>query len=285
MDASSVVAAASGAQLIVHAANPPGYRNWQGTVLPMAMSALAAAKASGARLVLPGNVYNFAPDAGPAIAEDTPQAPVTRKGKIRAELERRLQAAADEGVRVLILRAGDFFGPASPGALLWLTTRGKGRVTGAYQPGPASVGHAFAYLPDLAETLARLVDDEDRLADFEVFHFRGHWLERSGAFAEVVRQVVGRPDLPVRPFPWLVVTAAAPFVETFRELLEMRYLWKRPIGLANDKLVRFLGAEPHTPLEAAMRTSLIDLGCLAEPASPAVQPSISRSSSAMAPTM
>src|SRR5579871_4900984 len=83
MDQASVVAAARGAQLIVHAANPPGYRNWKGTVLPMADSAIAAAKASGARLVVPGSVYNFTPDAGPAIGEDAPQQPVTRKGKLR----------------------------------------------------------------------------------------------------------------------------------------------------------------------------------------------------------
>ena len=31
----NVIAAAGGAQLIVHAVNPPGYRNWAGLVLPM----------------------------------------------------------------------------------------------------------------------------------------------------------------------------------------------------------------------------------------------------------
>ena len=35
MRSAEVVAAAQGASLIVHAANPPGYRNWAGTVLPM----------------------------------------------------------------------------------------------------------------------------------------------------------------------------------------------------------------------------------------------------------
>src|ERR1700733_9925660 len=103
MDRASVVAAAVGVQLIVHAVNPPRYRNWRGTVLPMIDNTIAAAKSAGARVVLPGTVYNFAPDAGPAIGEDAPQAPVTRKGAIRAELERRLHAASEEGVRVLIL--------------------------------------------------------------------------------------------------------------------------------------------------------------------------------------
>lgn len=265
MDAASVVAAAQGAQLIVHAANPPGYRNWKGTILPMNESVIAAAKASGARIVIPGNVYPFAPQSGAQIREDAPQAPVTRKGNIRRAQERRLREAAAEGVKVLILRSGDFFGPAAPNsALAWLTTRSKGRLTGVYAPGPADNGHAYAYMPDLAETLARLLDAEDRLADFEVFHFRGHYLARNAEMGEAIRRVTRRPDLPIRPFPWIVVWTAAPFVEMFRELLEMRYLWNRPIGLDNAKLVAFLGAEPHTPLDTAVKATLVDMGCLEE---------------------
>ena len=283
MDAASVVAAAAGAQLIVHAANPPGYRNWKGTVLPMTESVIAAAKASGARLAIPGNVYNFAADAGPAIAEDAPQRPATRKGALRVEMEQRLRAASGDGVKVLILRAGDFFGPGGDGgAMAWLAQRRSGRLTAMAEPGPAAVGHAYAYLPDLGETLARLVDAEDRLGAFEVFHFRGHWLDHNGEMVAAVRRATGRADLPARGFPWLAVIAAAPFVETFRELLEMRYLWRRPIGLDNARLTAFLGAEPHTPLDAALAATLADMGLLSPPAYPTVA---SRSSSVMAPTM
>jgi nucleoside-diphosphate-sugar epimerase len=252
----------------------------------MIESSIAAAKAAGARLAIPGNVYNYGPDAGPAITEDAPQAPVTRKGAIRVEMERRLRAASEEGAKVLILRAGDFFGPAAPNsALAWMTLRGKGRVTAVFAPGRADVGHAYAYLPDLAETLARLADAEDRLGAFEVFHFRGHYLERNGDLAKTIRAVTGQPKPPVWPFPWAVVALASPFVETLRELLEMRYLWKRPIGLDNGKLVRFLGEEPTTRLDCALRATLTDMGCLEEPAGGACQASASRSSSAMAPTM
>ena len=131
MDGASVAAAAQGVQLIVHAANPPGYRNWTGTVLPMTDNAIAAASTSGARLVIPGSVYNFAPASGPGIGEDAPQSPATRKGAIRVEMERRLRRASAEGVRVLILRAGDFFGPAAPaGALSCLVRKHRGRLSG-----------------------------------------------------------------------------------------------------------------------------------------------------------
>lgn len=264
MNAADMIAAAQGVQLIVHAANPPRYRNWKGTVLPMLDNAIAAAKASGARLMLPTSVYNYAPDMGANIGEDAPETPVTRKGAIRVECERRARQASKDGVKVLILRAGDFFGPAAPNSgLSWLVTHKAGRMTGVYRPGPADVGHAFAYLPDLAETLARLMDAEDRLGVFERFHFRGHF-ERTGALGEAIRRVSGQPNLPINAFPWVVVRAASPFNETFRELWEMRYLWRRPIGLSNARLVAFLGEEPHTAFDVALRASLADMGLLSE---------------------
>jgi nucleoside-diphosphate-sugar epimerase len=110
-----VVAAARGAQLIVHAVNPPGYRNWAGLVLPMIDNTIAAARASGSRILLPGTVYNYGPGAFPLLTESSSQEPLTNKGAIRVDLERRLQAASSDGVRGLVVRAGDFFGPGTTG--------------------------------------------------------------------------------------------------------------------------------------------------------------------------
>jgi len=108
MNAASVVAAARGASVIVHGANPPGYRNWKALALPMLDSTLAAARAVGARIVLPGTVYNFGPEVPPRVRETAEQRPRTRKGAIRVEMERRLR---ESGVPALVVRAGDFFGP------------------------------------------------------------------------------------------------------------------------------------------------------------------------------
>lgn len=81
MAGTSAPSAAAGAELIVHAVNPPGYRDWDRLVLPMLDNSIAAA--NGARILLPGTVYNYGPDAFPSISEDAPQHPLTRKGRIR----------------------------------------------------------------------------------------------------------------------------------------------------------------------------------------------------------
>lgn len=263
MKPADVVAAAQGCGLIVHGANPPGYRNWGGLVLPMLDSTIAAAKGTGARILFPGTVYNYGPDAGALVGEASPQNPPTRKGVIRAEMERRLEAASREGVRTILVRAGDFFGPQTS-ASSWfsnvLAQPGK-PVSLMLYPGPRAIGHAWAYLPDLAETMVRLVERADRLEPFAAFHFGGHWTAPGAEVAEAVRRVVGR-KVPILPLPWFAVTLVAPFVETFREMLEMRYLWRGPLRLDNRKLVAILGAEPHTPLDDAVRATLEGLNCL-----------------------
>ena len=254
-----VIQGARGSELIVHAVNPPGYRNWGALVLPMIESSLAAARASGARILLPGTVYNYSPDTFPPIDEGAPQRPLSRKGAIRAEMERRLEAASAEGVRTLIVRTGDYFGPGSGGS--WFTgvmvKRSKPLHRLIY-PGTPGTGHQWAYIPDVAETMIRLLE-QDRLPTFATYHMAGHWDEDGRQMIESIRNAVGL-DLKARAFPWWLLPVAAPFSELFRELREMRYLWQEAIRLDNRKLVSQLGQEPHTPLQQAVRETLRDLG-------------------------
>ncbi|URL16818.1 hypothetical protein LVR30_14485 [Pantoea ananatis] len=55
---------------------------------------------------------------------------------------------------------------------------------------------------------------------------------------------------------WWRVAARAPFHTTLHEMLEMRYLWQQPVRRENTQRVSFLGQEPHTLLEDAVRAAL-----------------------------
>lgn len=263
MDGDSVAAAANGVDAIVHAVNPPGYRNWDRLVVPMIENTINAAKISGARVLLPGTIYNYGPDAFPVLREDSPQNATTHKGRIRIALEQKLEQAAGVGVRSLIVRFGDFFGPKAGNN--WFS---QGMVTpnkpiaSITNPGMKGVGHDWTYLPDGAEAFAQLMDCEDRLSDFERFHFQGQWDADGSEMIEAIRKASGRPDLPVRAMPWFIFKLASPFNETMREVYAARPLWRTPIRLDNTKLVGFLGEEPHTPLQTAVDATLRGLGCI-----------------------
>ncbi|ROM59557.1 hypothetical protein BK648_00205 [Pseudomonas poae] len=261
-----VLAAARGCEVIVHAVNPPGYRNWAGLVLPMIDNTIAAAIAEGTTIVLPGTVYNFGPDAFPVLHEDSPQHPQTRKGAIRVQLEQRLLDASQQGARVLIVRAGDFFGARAANSWFSMGLLKPGQpVTKVSYPGARGLLHQWAYLPDVACTMVKLLERRATLEAFASFHLAGHvdtdGTQMSAAIQRVVLRRTGR--LPrVRAFPWWLLTLAAPFVVTFREMQEMRYLWRTPLRMDNQRLVEVLGNEPHTPLEQAVEATLDDLGCL-----------------------
>jgi len=263
MRAADVLRAADGADLIVHAANPPGYRDWDLVARPMLRHAMDAAKACSARLLFPGTLYNFAKDAPIVVDETTPQRAQTRKGLIRVAMEEMLRDAAGDGLRSLIVRAGDFFGPR-PGNNWFsqcLVKPGQPLRKVTY-PGLSGIGHSWAYLPDLAETMMRLVERERDLGPFDVFHFAGHWLPDSASLMAALRTAGGNAAIGQRRFFWPGIYLAAPFVTLCREMLEMRYLWQRDLQLENGKLLGFLGGEPRTDLHEALRSTLAGLGCL-----------------------
>jgi len=260
MNADDVRRAAEGAQVIVHAVNPPGYRDWDKLVLPMIDNTIAAAKATGARIVLPGTIYNYGDDAFPSLVEDAPQHPLTEKGRIRVALERRLETASREGAPVLIVRYGDFFGPA-PGSNWFsqgLVAPGK-RLAAITYPGRRGVGHTWAYLPDAAKTIARLLDRGDALEPFARFHFAGVWDADGTAMTRAIAEAVGRPETKVKTLPWRLLWLIGLVRATPREVYRMRHLWSTPIRLDNARLAAFLGQEPHTPLHEAVGTTIAAL--------------------------
>ncbi|MGQ2968095.1 MAG: NAD(P)H-binding protein [Allorhizobium sp.] len=272
MNAGDVLHAAEGASVIVHGVNPPGYQNWGELVLPMIDNTIAAAHAVGARILMPGTIYNFGPDAFPLLVEESNQQPQTVKGRIRVTLEQRLERAAGEGVPVILVRAGDFFGPDAGNN--WfaqgLVQPGK-PVRFVINPGRKGAGHAWAFLPDVAETFMRLLDRADALPNFARFHMDGFYDHDGTQMAKAIGRAVGRPRIFTLSFPWRLAGLVRPFVPLLKELHEMRYLWRETIRLDNSALVELLGEEPHTPIDVAVKTTLRSLGCLPEIASPAVR--------------
>jgi nucleoside-diphosphate-sugar epimerase len=183
-------------------------------------------------------------------------------------MEVRLRRATADGAKALIVRAGDYFGPCAGNNWFSQGLIKPGRpVTAITYPGRSGVGHQWAYLPDVAETMVRLIEHAD-LDAFATFHMEGHWDHDGRQMIEAIKRVVGRSDLPVRPLPWHLIALASPFVPLFRELREVRYLWEQSIRMTNARLLSAIGEEPRTPLDEAVSATLMGLGCLGESVQP-----------------
>lgn len=267
----ALMAAAQGAQVLVHAVNPP-YPQWRQQAMPALEQAIEMAGQLKALLMLPGNVYNFGSGMPALLLENTAQQADTRKGRIRITLEQRMRQASQSGkLRSVVIRSGNFFG-SGKGSWFDLAVAKNLRKGKLNYPATGDVPTAWAYLPDLATTFERVARralvEPERFQAFEVLHFKGYCL--SGTDWMAVMEPIAREQGWLQPqaslkrsaVPWGLFKALAWAVPMFRELAEMQYLWQTPHALANDKLSALIGAEPRTPLALAAQAALADLGLL-----------------------
>jgi nucleoside-diphosphate-sugar epimerase len=252
---SDAVDAAMGCDVVLNALNPL-ITQWHKLALPLAYTAINAAEAAGATLLFPGNVYNYGADMPELLDEATPMHPTSRKGKIRVEIEERMREASERGMRVIILRAGDFFGGGRGSwfDLVIAKEMDRGRIT---YPGPFDLVHAWAYLPDLVAATVRLAAVRERLGLFETFGFPGHGITGQQFVDAIIK--AERRDFEVKRMSWWLIHALRPIMPICRELSEMAYLWQRPHRIAGDKLKAAIGDIPQTPLDDAMVQALREL--------------------------
>lgn len=245
--------AAMGADVIVNGLNPPNYHNWAQLIPQLTAQVIAAAKASGATILVAGNVYPYGTAAGP-WGPDTPHRPNTRKGHIRAKMEAAYATAATSGVRTIILRGGDFIAPKSLRSIwnmIVLKNLSKGYITTFGNP---TARRAYAYLPDMARVAVALADMRETLPTFADVPLPGLTLSTADLAAEITSQT-GKP-LRIKPFSWLMMRILSPFWELARELTEMRYLFDLPHSLAPEPLFRLLPDFNSTPLQAIVAEHL-----------------------------
>ncbi|NUP73468.1 MAG: NAD-dependent epimerase/dehydratase family protein [Sinomonas sp.] len=112
MDADQTKAAVAGSDTVYFAAGlPADTALWEAQFPTMLRNALDAARATGARFAYFDNTYMYPQDERVQY-EDTPFAPVGRKGRVRAQMATMvLEEMARADVPVLIARAPEFYGP------------------------------------------------------------------------------------------------------------------------------------------------------------------------------
>jgi nucleoside-diphosphate-sugar epimerase len=261
IDRLDAIEAARGADVVLHALNPP-FKSWRRMALPHAYSAIEVAETVGATLMFPGNLYNYGAGMPGVIDESTPMQPTTRKGDIRVEIEQRMLEASERGVRTIILRAGDFYGSGRGSWFDLVIAKQLARNEVTY-PGPLDVVHEWAYVPDLADAMVALAKARQRLGCYETFGFPGHAVT-GRALIDAIAKAIGRDsrDLRVRQMQWWMIKALSPFFALPRELSELDYLWKVPHRIAGDKLKATIGEVPCTPLDTAVKRALCELRAL-----------------------
>ena len=245
--------AAKGSSVVYQCLNAP-YTQWPALFPPLQRAVLGAAERAGAVLVSLENVYAYGPTGGARLTEDLPLAATTVKGRARAAMTRELFDAHSAGrVRIAIGRASDFFGAgvtaSALGDRVFANALAGKRVDFLGNPG---LLHTYSYVPDIAEGLVTLGNDERALG--QAWHLPGPQTVTTRAVLDVMAVQVGHP-VEIRRLPRAALRALEMVSPLMRGLAEMQYEFDAPFVLDTSKYESTFGAA-GTALTHAIRETL-----------------------------
>lgn len=227
MDADFTAQAATGAEVVYFALNPP-YHEWQSVFPTLQANVLAASQAADAKLVAMENLYMYGRGSTARMTEGQAFSPSTKKGRVRAEMATAITQAHQRGdVRTTSARASDFVGPR-------VLESGMGsRVVPALLAGKAGqvLGspdqqHTYTYMPDIGQALVELALSD--AADGRAWHVPSPRTVSTRQYAQLIADAAGTGEAKLRSAPKLLLRGMGLFNPTVREVVEMVYQFEEP---------------------------------------------------------
>jgi len=230
------------------------HKIWKASWPVIMRNTINACKATGAKLVFFDNAYMYGKVDGP-ITEETPFRPVSRKGGIRAGIDKMLlDEMKSGGIRAIIAKAVDFYGPrctdkSAAGVMVFDRMR-QGKTAQWFIN--ADKPRSFNYTPDAARALYMLATRESAYG--EVWHLPAVSPALTGReFIRIAAKYMnGKEKVQVVP-KWLlrIVGWFNPFMS---EMFEMMYQNEFAFRFDSTKFEKAFQFTP-TPYEEAIRTT------------------------------
>ncbi|MEU8436486.1 NAD-dependent epimerase/dehydratase family protein [Streptomyces sp. NPDC029216] len=253
-DSGRLTEAVRGAAAIYSCAAPP-YHRWAGEWPALASSLCAAAEESGAALVMLGNLYGYGPVDGP-LTEDLPLAATGTKGRVRAAVWEQARNLHQQGrIRVVEVRASDFFGPgvADGGHLAARVMPPLLRGKPVSTLGDPDAPHSWTYLPDVARALVEVAGDERAWG--RAWHVPTEPALSVREMVGLLAAEAGTGPVAVRGIPPLVLGLGGLFSPLLRELKEIRYQFDRPFTV-DSSAYEAAFAVRATPLDQQVKATV-----------------------------
>ena len=247
----STRAACQGATTVYHCAGVP-YHQWVTYMPVMLDNVISAVSATGATLVYIDNNYMYAPTSQP-LTEESLQAPVTRKGKLRKQLAETILAAHTRGqIKATIGRTPDFYGPG-------VRTSAMGEqfftavVAGKRVPwlGKLDVPHALSFVEDFAHGLIVLGTHEHALG--QVWHIPTAQALTGRQYIALASEAAG-VQARALAVSGLLLRVLGLTNAVLRESVELLYEFNEPLLFDGSKYTRAFGGTPTPHQEALRRT-------------------------------
>ncbi|MFZ5946891.1 MAG: NAD-dependent epimerase/dehydratase family protein [Stygiobacter sp.] len=229
---------------------------WKQYWVPFIKNVIEACLKYNSKLVFFDNVYAIGGDYVNHITENSPLSPTSKKGEIRAEVDRLILESIDkDNLQAIIARAPDFFGGTVKANSIIMNlvydnlTKGKK----AQWFCNAKVIHSIGFVPDLAKGTAMLGNtpqafnqiwnlptDPQRITGEE-------WINLFAATIGTKNKYTVLPN-------WLVKTVGI-FIPVMKELAEMNYQYDRDYFFDSTKFNDYFNFTP-TPNAVAVKQAI-----------------------------
>ncbi|MBN1822342.1 MAG: NAD-dependent epimerase/dehydratase family protein [Prolixibacteraceae bacterium] len=232
---------------------PYSIKSWEAQWPVVMSNVIDACKVYNSKLVFFDNIYMLNPVSMGNMTEDSPVGPVSRKGKVRAQIAQMIIDEINAGnLKAIIARSADFYGPEIQNSVL-LEAVYKNLKAGKKANWFCSLSfkHSFTFTPDAALATAMLGNSED--AWNQVWHLPTapepltgeEWIK---AFAAQLDEdpkslVAGKT----------IVKIMGLFNPVMKEFVEMLYQYDRDYIFNSSKFEKHFNFKPTPYLEGIKR--------------------------------
>lgn len=236
------------AEVVFFCVNPP-FSDWARAFPPLLKTAIDAARATGARLIFPGNVWIYGEvEPGALVDEARVATPSSERGRLRATMEETLFSS---GIDARLVRLPEFYGPN----VVTLTARIFRAVLEERRllwPGPLDRELEFVFMPDAAKALVTIAElDASAPARMNLPGSRS----TARGFLEQVSLAAKKPYRATSVPMWALALAGL-FDGAAKGAHDIRHLQTHPVLLDGKLAERTLGEVPRTPLDEAISQTL-----------------------------
>jgi nucleoside-diphosphate-sugar epimerase len=235
---------------------PYSVKMWKQLWIPFTQNVIDACLEHKSKLVFFDNVYAIGGDNVNHITENSPISPTSKKGEIRAEVDRLiLNRVANKNLQAIIARAPDFFGGTAGDNSIPINLIYNNLVKGkkAQWFCNAKVIHTMGYVPDLAKGTALLGNTPD--AYNQVWNLPCAPQKITGEeWIKLFAETMGKKSSYIVLPDWLVKGMGL-FVPILKEVAEMNYQYDRDYYFDSSKFNTHFNFTP-TPNAVAVKQAV-----------------------------
>jgi nucleoside-diphosphate-sugar epimerase len=227
---------------------------WQTLWPPLIKNVVDACLQNNAKLVFFDNVYAIGGDNVNHITEISPISPTSKKGEVRAEVDRHiLDAIEKRNLTAIIARSADFFSEVKGKSVLMnmiYDNLAKGKKAQWFCN--AKVVHSTSYTPDLGRGTALLGNTKD--AYNQIWNLPTDPQKITGEEWINLFAAEMNTSNKYQVLPGWGIKALGLFIPVLKEMYEMRYQYDRDYYFDSSKFNKYFNYTPTTNAAAVKQT-------------------------------